>query len=59
MSMKLSIEAHRRGLDRSDTINQLLADALRHVVISIREQSPISATLAGDVNSQSLGISAA
>ena len=40
LSMKLGIEAHRRGLDRSDTVNAILADALRHIVISVREHSP-------------------
>ena len=39
LSMKLGIEAHRRGLDRSDTVNAILAEALRHIVISVREHS--------------------
>jgi hypothetical protein len=43
--MKLSIEAHRKGLDRSDVVNLILAEALRHIVISVRgqETSPVSA----------------
>jgi hypothetical protein len=35
-SLKLTIAAHLRGLDRSDLVNELLADALRGVVVSIR-----------------------
>ena len=48
LSMKLGIEAHRRGLDRSDTVNAILADALRHIVISVREHSPSSTSSAVD-----------
>ena len=48
LSMKLGIEAHRRGLDRSDTVNAILADALRHIVISVREHSPGSANPSAD-----------
>jgi hypothetical protein len=48
LSMKLGIEAHRRGLDRSDTVNAILAEALRHIVISVREHSPSSASFAVD-----------
>jgi hypothetical protein len=47
-SMKLSIEAHRKGLDRSDVVNAILADALRHIVISVREHSPSSTSSAVD-----------
>ena len=43
LSMKLGVEAARRGLDRSDTVNHILAEALRHIVISVREHSPSSA----------------
>jgi hypothetical protein len=35
-SLKLTVAAHLRGLDRSDLVNELLSDALRHVVISLR-----------------------
>jgi hypothetical protein len=48
LSMKLGIEAHRRGLDRSDTVNAILAEALRHIIISVREHSPSSASSAVD-----------
>jgi hypothetical protein len=48
LSMKLGIEAHRRGLDRSDTVNAILAEALRHIVISVREHSPSSASSTAD-----------
>jgi hypothetical protein len=41
--MKLSIEAHRRGLDRSDTVNEILLAALKHIIISVREVSSGSA----------------
>ena len=44
-SVKLSVAGHLRGLDRSTLVNQLLADALRYVVISIRGQSSDSASL--------------
>jgi hypothetical protein len=50
MSMKLDIEAHRRKKDRSDTINEILGDALRHIVISVREAQSTSASHAGGVN---------
>jgi len=43
LSMKLGVEAARLGLDRSDTVNHILAEALRHIVISVREHSPSSA----------------
>ena len=46
-SVKLSVAAHLRGLDRSTLVNQLLADALRYVVISIRGQSSDSASRDG------------
>lgn len=35
-STRLSIEAERRGVDRSTAAEQLLAASLRHIVISIR-----------------------
>jgi hypothetical protein len=38
-SMRLGIEAQRRGVDRSATTEAILADGLRHIVISIRGQS--------------------
>ena len=44
VSLKLSVAAHLRGLDRSELVNELLADALRYVVVSIRGQSHVSAT---------------
>ena len=50
-SMKLSVAAHIRKLDRSELVNQLLADALRYVVISLRGQNPVSATLDASVES--------
>jgi hypothetical protein len=50
LSMKLGVEAARRGLDRSDTINLILTDALRHIVISVREHSSDRPSSAGDVN---------
>ena len=49
-SLKLSVAAHLRGLDRSELVNELLADALRYVVISLRGQNTGSANLAGDVS---------
>jgi hypothetical protein len=42
-SVKLSVAARLRGVDRSTLVNQLLTDALRYVVISIRGQSSGSA----------------
>ena len=53
LSMKLGIEAHRRGLDRSDTVNAILAEALKHIVISVRgqETSLVSANHADHVSS--------
>jgi hypothetical protein len=38
-SLKLTVAAHLRGLDRSELVNELLSEALRHVVISLRGQS--------------------
>jgi hypothetical protein len=35
-SLKLTVAAHLRGIDRSELVNELLSDALRHVVISLR-----------------------
>jgi hypothetical protein len=49
-SIKLTVAAHLRGLDRSELVNELLNDALRHVVISIRGQSSSSAIHSGDVS---------
>jgi hypothetical protein len=43
LSLKLTVAAHLRGLDRSDLVNELLSEALRHVVISLRGQFPNSA----------------
>ena len=50
LSMKLSIESHRRRLDRSKTVNELLAESLRHVVVSIRGLQEGSARDAVEVN---------
>jgi hypothetical protein len=50
-SVKLSVAVHLRGLDRSTLVNQLLADALRYVVSSIRGQSEGSANGNGPVES--------
>jgi hypothetical protein len=51
--MKLGVEAARRGLDRSDTVNAILAEALKHIVISVRgqETSLVSANHADHVSS--------
>lgn len=49
-SIKLSVAAHMQGVDRSTLVNQLLAEALRHVVISIRGQSTGSANEGAEVN---------
>jgi hypothetical protein len=54
VSIKLSVAAHLRGLDRSELVNELLADALRYVVVSIRGQSsdrPILGADSSQVNS--------
>ena len=51
--MKLGVEAARRGLDRSDTVNHILAEALRHIVISVRDVQSNSANHAGDVSRES------
>jgi hypothetical protein len=50
LSIKLGVAAALKGVDRSDLVNELLADALRHIVISVRGQSPISASHADDVS---------
>jgi hypothetical protein len=50
VSLKLTVAAHLRGLDRSELVNEVLAEALRHVVISLRGQSSISASHEGDVS---------
>jgi hypothetical protein len=42
-SLKLTVAAHLRGLDRSELVNELLADALKYVVIALRGQSAVSA----------------
>jgi hypothetical protein len=47
---KLSVAAHLRGLDRSELVNEVLANALRYIVISVRGQNGVSAESAGDVN---------
>ena len=39
-SLKLTIAAHLRGLDRSELVNELLTEALRCVVVSLRGQLP-------------------
>jgi hypothetical protein len=49
-SVKLSVAAHLRGLDRSELVNELLAESLRYVVVSIRSQSPGSANPVGELN---------
>jgi hypothetical protein len=49
-SIKLSVAAALKGVDRSDLVNDVLADALRHIVISVRGQSPISASHADGVS---------
>jgi hypothetical protein len=49
-SVKLGVAAHLRGLDRSELVNEVLADALRYVVVSIRGQSSGSANHTDDVN---------
>jgi hypothetical protein len=49
-SVKLSVAAHLRGLDRSELVNELLAESLRYVVISLRGQSPGSANPVGELN---------
>ena len=54
LSMKLSIEAHRRKEDRSKTVNDLLADSLRHIVVSIRGQSEGSARVSAEVTPPAL-----
>jgi hypothetical protein len=51
-SIKLSVAAALRGCDRSDLVNELLADALRHIVISVRGQSPSSASHAAEVSQE-------
>ena len=48
-SVKLSVAAHLRGLDRSELVNELLAESLRYVVVSIRGQSTGSVALADSV----------
>jgi hypothetical protein len=50
LSIKLGVAAALKGVDRSDLVNELLADALRHIVISVRGQSHESARVAGDVS---------
>ena len=45
-SRKLTIAADLRGLDRSELVNEVLADALRYVVIALRGQSTGSANAA-------------
>jgi hypothetical protein len=43
LSIRLTVAAHLRGLDRSELATELLAEALKYVVISLRGQSPTSA----------------
>jgi hypothetical protein len=50
LSIRLTVAAHLRGLDRSELVTELLSDALRYVVISLRGQSSGSANHAGDVS---------
>lgn len=38
ISRKLSVAASLRDMDRSDLVNEVLADALRYIVISVRGQ---------------------
>jgi len=49
-SVKLSVAAHLRGVDRSTLVNMLLAESLRYVVISIRGQSNDRLDSGADVN---------
>jgi hypothetical protein len=50
--MKLSVAAHLRKLDRSELVNELLAEALRYVVISLRGQNTQSASPAPSLQLQ-------
>jgi hypothetical protein len=56
LSMKLSIEAHRRKKDRSKTINELLTESLRHLVISVRGTHEGSARDAAEVTPPALQV---
>jgi hypothetical protein len=53
LSLRLTVAAHLRGLDRSELATELLAEALRSIVISVRGQSPSSAKPDGDVSQES------
>jgi hypothetical protein len=44
LSLRLTVAAHLRGLDRSELATELLAEALRSIVISVRGHSPSSAS---------------
>jgi hypothetical protein len=51
LSIRLTVAAHLRGLDRSELATELLADALKYVVISLRGQNAGSANHADHVSS--------
>jgi hypothetical protein len=44
LSIRLTVAAHLRGLDRSELATELLGEALKYVVISLRGHSPSSAS---------------
>ena len=50
LSLRLTVAAHLKGCDRSELATELLGDALRSIVISVRGQSTGSASHAGDVS---------
>jgi hypothetical protein len=52
VSLRLTVLAHLRGLDRSTLASELIGEATRHVVVALRGQStsPSSAAPTGDVN---------
>ena len=54
LSLRLTVAAHLRGLDRSELATELLAEALRSIVISVRRHSPGSANPATDSSAASL-----
>jgi hypothetical protein len=39
LSIRLTVAAHLRGLDRSELATELLGEALKYVIISLRGQS--------------------
>jgi hypothetical protein len=54
-SIRLSIEAERRGIDRSATAELLLAGALRHIVVQIRGTTEVSSRAgAGEGSSEDI-----